>query len=239
MLLSGNFFLLMNVLSHVTFALERVVQQSSNILINGSSKQPPIDTKEETQLRELATLLRQTGNVNGTDTASAQVTAVREGQCKCAFGVCSCCSRFLLDTWRQKACVNVTYDPDEFSFTANILMNDRVLYTRTVSGNKCQKKNVIFNFIHACAIFIQAKVFFFRKKDPNRSSKSIVSFSNLTKKISNFYHFFIVKKIHPAKNLFYYLQRRIVANKTRKLHKKWTIEWAAIGDLRVTSLNVP
>lgn len=61
-------------------------------------------------------------------------TAHRVGPCKCSEGICGCCSRILLDSFNQKACVNVTYDPDEFSFTANILMNDRILYTRTVSG---------------------------------------------------------------------------------------------------------
>ncbi|XP_015512466.2 uncharacterized protein LOC107218938 [Neodiprion lecontei] len=66
--------------------------------------------------------------------AQAQVTATREGPCHCANGVCGCCSRILLSTFRQKACVNVTYEPDDFRFTANVLMNDRVLYTRSVSG---------------------------------------------------------------------------------------------------------
>lgn len=72
--------------------------------------------------------------VNSTTSSSTQVTATRQGPCQCGGGLCGCCSRILFDTWKQKACVNVTYDPDEFSFTAKISMNDRVLYTRTVSG---------------------------------------------------------------------------------------------------------
>lgn len=76
------------------------------------------------------TTLRQTA-----ENSTAQVTATRQGPCQCANGLCGCCSRILLSTFRQKACVNVTYDPDDFRFTANILMNDRVLYTRSVSGN--------------------------------------------------------------------------------------------------------
>lgn len=72
--------------------------------------------------------------INSTTSPSTQVTATRQGPCQCGGGVCGCCSRILFDTWKQKACVNVTYDPDEFSFTAKVSMNDRVLYTRTVSG---------------------------------------------------------------------------------------------------------
>lgn len=80
---------------------------------------------------------------SGNDT----VNATRQRPCQCAGGICGCCSRILYDTWNQKACVNITYDPDEFSFTANILMNDRVLYTRTISG-KCEQsvyKKILFN----------------------------------------------------------------------------------------------
>lgn len=84
------------------------------------------------KLQELQALLRQT--TNSSSTTTAQITATRQGPCQCGNGVCGCCSRILYDTWKQKACVNVTYDPDEFSFTAKVSMNSRVLYTRTVSG---------------------------------------------------------------------------------------------------------
>lgn len=83
-------------------------------------------------LEELATLLRQA--TNSSASGNGTVTATRQGPCQCGGGVCGCCSRILYDTWKQKACVNITYDADEFSFTAKISMNDRVLYTRTVSG---------------------------------------------------------------------------------------------------------
>ncbi|XP_046821475.1 uncharacterized protein LOC124425321 [Vespa crabro] len=89
--------------------------------------------KDQETMRDLETLLRQTV-INTTSTTSTDITATRQGPCQCALGVCGCCSRILFSTWKQKACVNVTYDPDEFSFTANVLMNDRVLYTRTISG---------------------------------------------------------------------------------------------------------
>ncbi|XP_034939389.1 uncharacterized protein [Chelonus insularis] len=61
-------------------------------------------------------------------------TEVKPSACVCGGGLCSCCSRILYDTWKQKACVEVTYEPDEFSFTAKILLNGRVMYTRTISG---------------------------------------------------------------------------------------------------------
>ena len=92
-------------------------------------------SKDCSQLMALEGIIRQSGIVNGTGTGVAQVTTIKQGPCHCSNGVCGCCSQFLLDTWKQKACVNITYDPDEFSFTAKIWMNDRVLYTRTVSGN--------------------------------------------------------------------------------------------------------
>ncbi|XP_057323365.1 uncharacterized protein LOC130666410 [Microplitis mediator] len=85
------------------------------------------------------TYLRQssTDNLNSTaivSTTIATTTETNERACKCGGGLCSCCSKLLYDRWKQKACVEVTYDPDEFSFTAKIMFNDRVLYTRSVSG---------------------------------------------------------------------------------------------------------
>lgn len=87
-------------------------------------------------VEKLRTLLKQLpdSSSSSSDSGNGTITATKQGPCQCVNGVCACCSRILYNTWKQKACVNVTYDPDEFSFTANILMNDRVLYTRTVSG---------------------------------------------------------------------------------------------------------
>ncbi|KYM82584.1 hypothetical protein ALC53_07075 [Atta colombica] len=87
-------------------------------------------SKSREDLEQEKILLRQVSN----SSASENNTVITNRPCQCSGGVCSCCSRILYDTWKQKACVNITYDPDEFSFTANIMMNDRVLYTRTVSG---------------------------------------------------------------------------------------------------------
>lgn len=88
-------------------------------------------TKKDWNMKKLQQLLKQA--TNSSLNAISQVTATSQGPCTCGGGVCSCCSRILFDTWKQKACVDVTYDPDEFSFTAKISMNDNVFYTRTVS----------------------------------------------------------------------------------------------------------
>ncbi|KMQ93294.1 hypothetical protein RF55_6613 [Lasius niger] len=105
-------------------------------------------------LKQLKTLLRQASN--SSESGNGTVTATRQGPCQCLGGVCGCCSRILYDRWKQKACVNITYDPDEFSFTAHILMNDRILYTRTVSGKNPRPMCVPFPripFMRACVRF--------------------------------------------------------------------------------------
>jgi len=94
-------------------------------------------SKPQEELEQLMVLLRQ--SLVSPESANDTVNATRQRACQCTGGVCGCCSRILYDTWKQKACVNITYDPDEFSFTANILMNDRVIYTRTVSGKHVRK----------------------------------------------------------------------------------------------------
>ncbi|XP_049762501.1 uncharacterized protein LOC126088404, partial [Schistocerca cancellata] len=58
--------------------------------------------------------------------------------CSCADGQCGCCTGFLLSqlniNLRQRGCVNVTYDPDDFAMNMALYFNDRVLYSNTVSG---------------------------------------------------------------------------------------------------------
>ncbi|XP_015593818.1 uncharacterized protein LOC107267087 [Cephus cinctus] len=115
-------------------AAERVMGENSKFLGNEliQVRKDSRANQDLSQLEGLSKILKQaSGNSSAGGT---QVTATRQGPCQCASGVCGCCSRILLNTLNQKACVNITYDPDEFSFTANILMNDRILYTRTVSG---------------------------------------------------------------------------------------------------------
>lgn len=71
---------------------------------------------------------------NSSSVSTSQISATKQGPCNCGGGLCECCSRLLFNVWKQTACVKVSYDPDEFSFTAKVLMNERLLYTRTVSG---------------------------------------------------------------------------------------------------------
>ncbi|XP_051171247.1 uncharacterized protein LOC127288064 [Leptopilina boulardi] len=71
---------------------------------------------------------------NSSFVTTNQISATKQGPCNCGGGICACCSRLLFNVWKQTACVRVSYDPDEFSFTAKILMNDVILYTRSVSG---------------------------------------------------------------------------------------------------------
>lgn len=74
--------------------------------------------------------------INNTITNAPTITntTTKERACNCNAGVCMCCSKFLYDTWKQKACIVLTYDPDEFSLKTTLSMNDNVLFTRTVSG---------------------------------------------------------------------------------------------------------
>lgn len=54
--------------------------------------------------------------------------------CQCANGHCGCCSGMILERFKQKACMNLTYDADETAVTASMSMNERVLYKNTISG---------------------------------------------------------------------------------------------------------
>ncbi|XP_068083509.1 uncharacterized protein [Anabrus simplex] len=67
-----------------------------------------------------------------------QLERQRATPCACAEGQCGCCTGMLLQQFninlRQKGCVNITYDPDEFAFKMDLSINNRVLYTNTYSG---------------------------------------------------------------------------------------------------------
>ncbi|KAL3289541.1 hypothetical protein HHI36_022958 [Cryptolaemus montrouzieri] len=54
--------------------------------------------------------------------------------CSCQEGECGCCTGYILDRFNQKGCINITYDPDDFSVTAYMSMNGKVLYKNSVSG---------------------------------------------------------------------------------------------------------
>nr|XP_003702276.1 PREDICTED: uncharacterized protein LOC100880144 [Megachile rotundata] len=129
-----------------TQRVKSAIDSKSQISVN--------QAKRESTLKELREMLKQASNSSSNSTG--EVTVTRQGPCQCGGGLCGCCSKILFDSWNQKACVNVTYDPDEFSFTAKILMNDRVLYTRTVSGKNPRPVCVPvprIRIIKACARF--------------------------------------------------------------------------------------
>ncbi|XP_044765630.1 uncharacterized protein LOC123321908 [Coccinella septempunctata] len=54
--------------------------------------------------------------------------------CSCQEGECGCCTGYILDRFNQKGCINITYDPDDFSVTAYMSMNGKVLYRNSISG---------------------------------------------------------------------------------------------------------
>lgn len=56
--------------------------------------------------------------------------------CSCKGRECGCCTGLVLERFRQKACFNTTYDPDEFQVNAAITLNNRVLYKNSISGFK-------------------------------------------------------------------------------------------------------
>lgn len=54
--------------------------------------------------------------------------------CSCFQGQCGCCTGLILERFKQKACLNITYEADDFAFTAAMNLNGRVLYKNTISG---------------------------------------------------------------------------------------------------------
>ncbi|CAG4965419.1 unnamed protein product [Colias eurytheme] len=55
-------------------------------------------------------------------------------RCTCSLGVCKCCTGYVLDLFKQKACMRVTYHPGDFAFDVAMSMNDRILYENSISG---------------------------------------------------------------------------------------------------------
>ncbi|KAL0279562.1 UNVERIFIED_CONTAM: hypothetical protein PYX00_001092 [Menopon gallinae] len=56
--------------------------------------------------------------------------------CSCEGLTCGCCSGINIQYYdfNQKACMNFTYDPYEFSLLINMLMNENSLFTQSFSG---------------------------------------------------------------------------------------------------------
>lgn len=58
--------------------------------------------------------------------------------CTCAGGQCSCCSGNVLENFsinmRQRVCMNMTYDADDFTIGMKLALNDNVFYNTKISG---------------------------------------------------------------------------------------------------------
>lgn len=76
--------------------------------------------------------------------------------CECHNGVCGCCTGMLFSALRQLGCLNITYDPENFAFEFEMLMNNAVLYKNRVTGRNpppvCARMPGI-SFIRLCASF--------------------------------------------------------------------------------------
>lgn len=87
-------------------------------------------------------LIPEKSNATTTVTTSPIATTTRRPllqglrlPCSCQDGQCGCCTGYILDRFNQKACLNITYEPDDFALTAAMSMNGKVLYKNSISGN--------------------------------------------------------------------------------------------------------
>lgn len=58
--------------------------------------------------------------------------------CNCKGLTCNCCAGINVTTFNfdRSACTNFTYDPDDFAIKLAIMMNEKVVYTNSVSGEQ-------------------------------------------------------------------------------------------------------
>ncbi|XP_021933785.1 uncharacterized protein LOC110836670 isoform X2 [Zootermopsis nevadensis] len=56
--------------------------------------------------------------------------------CSCQSYTCGCCAGMSIQSYNfsRNACLNLTYDPYEFSVTSDMLMNDNSVFTNTFSA---------------------------------------------------------------------------------------------------------
>ncbi|KAK5639431.1 hypothetical protein RI129_011923, partial [Pyrocoelia pectoralis] len=112
-----------------------------------------------------STTIKPNFNKNTTNVVSQEVITTTTARpllqgirlpCSCAAGDCGCCTGPILDRFNQKACINITYEADEFAFTAALRLNGRVLYKNTVSGKNpppiCIRMPA-FQFVRLCVEF--------------------------------------------------------------------------------------
>ncbi|KAF7266724.1 hypothetical protein GWI33_019973 [Rhynchophorus ferrugineus] len=54
--------------------------------------------------------------------------------CSCFQGQCGCCTGYILDRLNQKACLNMTYEPEDFAVSAVMSLNGVPFYKNSISG---------------------------------------------------------------------------------------------------------
>ncbi|XP_050313360.1 uncharacterized protein LOC126748284 [Anthonomus grandis grandis] len=76
--------------------------------------------------------------------------------CSCFEGQCGCCTGYILDRFNQKACVNMTYEPEEFAVRAVMSLNGVPFLEREISGKNPPPiciRPPRFRFIKVCMEF--------------------------------------------------------------------------------------
>lgn len=77
-----------------------------------------------------------------TNSSSSSSTSESSRPCTCTLGVCKCCTGLIMDLFKQKACMRVTYHPGDFAFDVAMSWNDRILYENSLTGNS----HIIYQF---------------------------------------------------------------------------------------------
>lgn len=83
------------------------------------------------RLRKLPTAV---GDLSRQNQVTSEQNTPASRPCSCALGICNCCTGPILDLFKQKACMKITYHPGDFAFDVAMSMNDRVLYENSMSG---------------------------------------------------------------------------------------------------------
>ncbi|XP_068083510.1 uncharacterized protein [Anabrus simplex] len=80
--------------------------------------------------------------------------------CSCQNLGCGCCAGMSVQiiNFNRRACMNLTYDPYEFSLTARMYMNDDIIFERSISGKNpppiCVPVPIPYvEYLHFCVLF--------------------------------------------------------------------------------------